>query len=309
MNQSEPPHQRINSAGFPQPWGLYDPANEKDSCGIGFIARLDAQPEHLLVRNAIQILVNLEHRGAVGGDKSTGDGAGLLLQTPDRFFQEVCKEEGFDLPERNAYAVGIIFLPTDTTLRERCEKAFEEVAESEGAQVLGWRDVPVESNHLGRLSLSTMPIFRQVFLGFGSIPPNRFELKLYIIRRLVEKEIAAWQNVDASQFYVSSLSSFTINYKGLLTGTQLTTFYPDLGDPRFASAFALVHQRYSTNTLPTWSLAQPFRYLAHNGEINTLRGNINQMHAREALLESTLFGEELEKIKPVIVEGGSDSAT
>ncbi|MBN1868608.1 glutamate synthase large subunit [Candidatus Sumerlaeota bacterium] len=301
-------YSQCNAAGFPRARGLRDFAYEHDSCGTGFIARIDGDPQHDLVENAIRILVNLEHRGAVGGDKSTGDGAGLLLQIPDIFFRRQADALGAPLPERGDYAVGMFFLPTDESLRARCQEAAGRIAESEGCEVLGWREVPVDSKELGHLSLSTMPAFRQLFLGRGRVERSRFETKLYVIRRLIENEVAGWDDVDASQFYVVSLSSRTVNYKGLLTGTQLTRFFPDLFEADFASSFALVHQRYSTNTLPTWCLAQPFRYLAHNGEINTLRGNINRMRAREAVFSSRLLGPDVEKIRPVIVEGGSDSA-
>ncbi|MFP4380334.1 MAG: glutamate synthase large subunit [Candidatus Sumerlaeia bacterium] len=296
-----------DAAGNPQAKGLYDPAYEHSNCGVGFIARMNAGPSHELVQDAVKILVNLEHRGAVGGDKSTGDGAGLLMQIPDEFFQGICKEEEIDLPKLGAYGVGMLFLPTEEKLRERCEKALEKIIKAEGAEVLGWRDVPVDSEHLGKLSLATMPCFRQVFIGQGKIDKKDFELKLYVIRQLATKEIEKWDG-DFSQFYVNSMSSRTILYKGMLTGTQLITFYPDLNDSRFKSCFAVVHQRYSTNTLPTWHLAQPFRYLAHNGEINTLRGNINHMRAREAIMESDLFGDDLKKLMPIIDEEGSDSA-
>ncbi|MDZ7262310.1 MAG: glutamate synthase large subunit, partial [candidate division KSB1 bacterium] len=280
---------------------------EYDSCGIGFIARTDGIPQHSIVEDGIQILVNLQHRGAVGGDQSTGDGAGLLLQIPDRFFRDTC--QALSLPEPGEYAVGMVFLPIRVPLAERCMKALERFAEQEGCRVLGWRQVPVDDTHLGELARSTRPQFYQLFLARGQVDRgDAFERKLYVIRRQAEKEIAGWEEVGANQFYVASLSSRTLVYKGLFNGAQLPLFYPDLTDERFASPFALVHQRYSTNTLPSWHLAQPFRFLAHNGEINTLRGNINRMRAREANLRSELFGEDIEKIKPVIVEGGSDSA-
>ncbi len=297
-----------NAAGFPEPYGLYDPRYEHDSCGVGFIVRLDGESRHSVVEDAIRILVNLEHRGAIGGDKSTGDGAGLLLQMPDTFFRQESRDLGFDLPAKGDYAVAMVFLPTDRALADRCTKAMEFAAENEGCEVLGWRDVPLSANGLGELSRSTQPEIRQLFVSRGAVPAEAFERKLYVIRRVVENEVAGWRDVDASQFYVASLSSLTVNYKGMLTGTQLTSFFPDFNDKRFASAFSLVHQRYSTNTLPTWPLAQPFRLLAHNGEINTLRGNINAMRAREALAQSDLFGPDIEKLKPFIVEGGSDSA-
>ncbi|MBM4018880.1 MAG: glutamate synthase large subunit [Planctomycetes bacterium] len=297
-----------------QPCGLYDPASGHGSCGVGFVARLDAQPHHQVVQDAVQILINLEHRGAVGGDKLTGDGAGLLLQIPDAFFR---KELGATvaaaarrppLPQPGGYAVGMVFLPADAALAPRCAAALEAAARDEGAEVLGWRSVPTSADHLGELARSTQPLVRQVLLGRGRIAPDSFERKLYVIRRRAEKQVAPWTGRDAGRFYVASLSSRTIVYKGMLRGSQLVPFYPDLGDPALASAFALVHQRYSTNTLPTWNLAQPLRMLGHNGEINTLRGNVSHMRAREADLASDLLGADLPKLLPAIVEGGSDSA-
>ncbi len=297
-----------NAAGFREPRGLYDPSYEHDSCGVGFVARLDAVPRNATVKDAVKVLINLEHRGAIGGDLATGDGAGLLLQIPDAFLREECDAAGLGLPDIGDYGVAMVFMPTDTECREQCMRAFERVARDEGATVLGWRDVPADPSRLGILSRSTQPEVRQLFVARGSIPAETFEQKLYVIRRLIEKEIDSWTDADYSQFYVVSFSSRTINYKGMLTGTQLLTFYPDLTDERFASAFAVIHQRYSTNTLPTWSLAQPFRMLAHNGEINTLRGNINHMRAREAEFESPLFGDDIGKLRPVLIEHGSDSA-
>ncbi|NOZ22640.1 MAG: glutamate synthase large subunit [Planctomycetes bacterium] len=289
-------------------WGLYDPAYEHDSCGVGFVAQIDGRPRHSIVADGIQVLINLEHRGAVGGDKSTGDGAGLLLQLPDAFFRSSAGGLGFDIPASGDYAVAMVFLPTEAKLRDRCMKHFERVARGERCDVLGWRNVPVCGETLGDLARTTQPQVKQLFLARAAIPAERFEQKLYAIRRVVEKDVAGWRRVDTSQFYICSLSCRKIVYKGLLTGTQLPEFYPDLLHKEFVSAFAVVHQRYSTNTLPSWNLAQPFRFLAHNGEINTLRGNINRMRARESMLQSELFGEDIEKLKPVIVEDGSDSA-
>jgi glutamate synthase (NADPH/NADH) large chain/glutamate synthase (ferredoxin) len=299
---------QTDAAGHPQPHGLYDPAQERDSCGVGFVARLDAQPHHHVVQDAVQVLINLEHRGAVGGDKATGDGAGLLLQIPDGFLRKTVSVGGGPLPEAGAYAVGMIFLPADAALAARCAAAVESAAREEGAEVLAWRDVPTCGSHLGELARSTQPVVRQVFLGRGGIAADAFERKLYVIRRRVEKKVSSWTDADAGAFYISSLSSRTVVYKGMLRGTQLAAFYPDLGDPAFASAFAVVHQRYSTNTFPTWRLAQPFRMLGHNGEINTLRGNVTHMRAREADLASETLGDDLPKLLPVAVEGGSDSA-
>ncbi|MFW5803181.1 MAG: glutamate synthase large subunit [Verrucomicrobiota bacterium] len=298
-----------NQAADPCAVGVYDPSYEHDSCGVGFIASLDNEPRHDVVRDAIRILVNLEHRGAVGGDQTTGDGAGLLMGVPDAFLRACFGEVGVHLPLPGDYAVGSLFVPTDANVARACEQVIEEAVVRDGAEVLGWRDVPVEASGLGEFSRRTMPDFRQVMIGRGAISAEDFERKLYVLRRSIEKETAAWTEVDASQFYICSLSSRTLVYKGMLTGTQLESFFPDLADERFATSFALVHQRYSTNTLPAWSLAQPFRMLAHNGEINTLRGNVNRMRGREATMESELFGErDLERIKPVIQERGSDSA-
>ena len=280
--KSEDGQRDCDASGQPRPFGLYHPDFEHDNCGVGFIVRLDAKPDHAVVADAVQILVNLEHRGAVGADKATGDGAGLLLQIPDAFLRKACRARGLALPDPGAYGLAMVFLPTDAALGKRCEVALETAAREEGAEVLGWRDVPVSGRRLGELARATQPAVRQMLLGRGAIAPPAFERKLYVIRRRAEKEADAWTGVDASQFYIASLSSRTVVYKGMLRGTQLTAFYPDLEDGDFASAFAVVHQRYSTNTFPMWRLAQPLRMLGHNGEINTLRGNINHMRAREA---------------------------
>ena len=295
-----------DAAGRPRPFGLYDPVFEHDGCGVGFLARLDGAPRHSTVREALQILIHLEHRGAVGGDKSTGDGAGIMIPLPDAFFREACPR--FRLPEVGQYAVAQVFLPVDSKLEYRCQRAFEHIVGREGCEVLGWRQVPVSDGMLGRLARSSEPHIRQLFLLPGKVRMEDFERKLYVIRRMVEKEISSWQEVDTSAFYVCSLSSRTMVYKGLLTGTQLSIFYPDLAEPGLMSSFAVVHQRYSTNTLPTWHLAQPLRLLAHNGEINTLGGNMVRMQARQALLKSPVLGEDLEKVLPVVIPGGSDSA-
>jgi glutamate synthase domain-containing protein 2/glutamate synthase domain-containing protein 1/glutamate synthase domain-containing protein 3 len=298
-----------DAAGLtPVPRGLFDPREERDSCGVGFVARLDAQPQHRVVADAVQVLIHLEHRGAVGGDKATGDGAGLLVQIPDAFLRDACRADGLVLPPAGEYAVGMVFLPQDQALAKRCAKALDEAVRQEGAEVLGWRTVPTSAEHLGELACATQPAIRQVFLGRGLIPADAFERKLYVIRRIAEKDVAGWLGNAGRTFYIPSLSSRTVVYKGMLRGSQLNAFYPDLAQPEFASAFAVIHQRYSTNTFPTWRLAQPMRMLCHNGEINALRGNINHMHAREADLASDLFGADLEKLRPVIVEGGSDSA-
>ena len=297
-----------NAAGFPKPEGLYDPAWEHDACGVGIVARLDAQPSHEIVKDGVQVLQNLEHRGAIGGDRSTGDGAGILLQVCDTFFRREANKLQFNLPPKGNYGVGMVFLPTNPDTASTCMTNLERIARAEGCEVLGWRDVPINDANLGDYARSTEPLIRQLFLACAKLPLDALERKLMVIRRLAERAFGDWSDDDTSQFYVTSLSARTIVYKGLLTGPQLIEFYPDLDDPDMASPYALIHARYSTNTLPTWALAQPFRYVAHNGEINALRGNLNQMKAREADLTSELFGEDLERIKPVLVKDASDSA-
>ncbi len=286
--------------------GLYDPRFEHDSCGVGFIARLDGQAQHEIVRHALQTLINLEHRGAVGGDAGTGDGAGLMLKIPDELF----RSDGLDfsLPEPGLYAVAMVFLPNRKALAEQCSAIIEKIVEQENCEVLGWRRVVTADSHLGDLARSTQPLVRQLFVAPGRVALAHFERKLYVIRRVIEKEIFDQLHEKANDFYICSFSSRTIVYKGLLTGTQLAGYYPELVHEHCLSPFAVVHQRYSTNTMPTWRLAQPFRYVAHNGEINTLRGNISRMQARESMLASPLLGDDMEKIKPVLVQDGSDSS-
>ncbi|MDZ7721595.1 MAG: glutamate synthase large subunit [candidate division KSB1 bacterium] len=296
-----------NAAGESPDFALYQRQFEHDNCGVGFIAHLDAKPHHNIVLDGINILKHLEHRGAIGGDKGTGDGAGLLFQLPHEFFRSQEAKLGFSLPEAGDYAAGMIFLPTDSGLRQDCRSIIEKAATDKGCTVLGWRTVPVDGSGLGQLAQSTQPVIEQVFIKKNA-NDDSFEQTLYVIRRISEKKIQSWEQVDTSHFYIVSLSSRVIVYKGLITGTQLTEFYKDVNSKLLKSAFALVHQRYSTNTLPTWKLAQPFRWLAHNGEINTLRGNINRMRSREAKIQSELFGDDIEHLKPVIAEDGSDSA-
>ncbi len=295
--------------GFFPPGGLCDPRFEHDSCGVGFVARMDGRPSHSIVENAVQVLMNLEHRGPSGYDVSTGDGAGLLMQIPDDFMRKECAGIGVFLPEQGYYAVGMVFLPPDPKLAARCETAFSTESASEGFKVLGWRTVPVSPDCISETARTTMPLFRQVFIAPLFDDFNRLERALYVFRRKVEKTVASWKDGDFVSFYIASLSSRTIVYKGMLNGSQLPVFFPDLAEREFASAFAVVHQRYSTNNFPTWPLAQPFRFIAHNGEINTLGGNTARMHIREPLLRSHLFGSDIEKIKPVVVGGGSDSSS
>jgi glutamate synthase (ferredoxin) len=293
---------------LPQKQGLYDPLHEHDACGLGFVVDLAGRKSHEIVRKALQVLLSLEHRGASGCEKNTGDGAGILLQIPHRFLAAACARLKIVLPSPGQYAVGMVFLPRDRESRQQCEHQFEAIVREEGQRVLGWRNVPVDDSRIGPTAKASRPIVRQIFIGRAANVPDRlaFERKLYVIRKRVSK--AAKRGIhERGMFYIPSLSSSTIIYKGMLTAEQLTTFYPDLLDPSFASALALVHSRFSTNTFPSWARAQPFHYLAHNGEINTLRGNINWMHARESQFKSELFGPDLSKILPVIEGDSSDS--
>ena len=297
------------SVGFPSKQGLYDPAFEKDACGVGFVASIKGEKTHDIVKKGIQVLVNLTHRGAVGSDPKTGDGAGILVQIPDEFFRINCDNLGIDLPEAGEYGVGMVFFPKETALRLQCEGILERAAEEEGQKVLGWRDVPTDNRNIGETAKGTEPIIRQIFIGKNAKTQTEFETKLYIIRKKAENEVRKLLGGLGKSFYVCSLSSKTIIYKGLLLADQIKSFYIDLNDINFKSAIALVHQRYSTNTFPTWDLAQPFRYLAHNGEINTIRGNRNWMKAREGVLQSEAFGKDINKLFPIVSTEGSDSAS
>ncbi len=291
--------------GLPPAQGLYDPAFEHDACGVGFIANLKGIKTHQTVARGVQILRNLTHRGAVGADPLDGDGAGILIQVPDAFFRAV---SGVSLPIAGDYAVGMVFLPKAAAVRSLCEKALESALTDYDLEVLGWRDVPVDSSTLGRNAKASEPAIRQVFVGRGTVAAKRFESVLYLARKRAEKRIAAHPDAAAKDFYVCSLSAKTVVYKGMLLSEGVDTYFKDLSDERCTSAIALVHSRYSTNTFPTWSLAHPFRLTAHNGEINTLRGNVNRMKAREALFAHPDLGDAVEDLKPVIIEGGSDTA-
>src|SRR6266852_3671884 len=282
----------------PPSQGLYDPAYEHDACGVAFVARLDAVPSHETVQRALTALANLEHRGAEGADANTGDGAGITVQLPDAFFRSAVDE----LPEPGRYGVGVCFLPHDAARRTEIEQLVERTVADEGQRLLMWRDVPVDERHVGETARAYAPVIRQVVIGAApGLDPDAFERKLYVIRRVCELAAGA-------DLVVPSFSSRTLVYKGMLSAPQLEGFYPDLADPLFASALALVHSRYSTNTFPSWELAHPYRLIAHNGEINTLRGNINWMRARESQLASELFGDDLAKVLPVIRPRGSDTA-
>ena len=291
---------------YPRPEGLYHPRFEHDGCGIGFVADVLGRPSHDMVDKGIEILVNLTHRGAVGSDPDTGDGAGILMQLPDAFFREHCAQQGFDLPRLGQYAVGVLFLPGDAA--GICLEIFEEQARACDLKVLGWRQVPVNPEALGVTAREACPRIEQVFLQGPPLDARAFERKLFLARRLTEKAVAEKLGDQAGAFYIPSLSSRTINYKGMMVGHQIKAFYPDLECPELSCAIAVVHQRYSTNTFPSWPLAQPFRMMGHNGEINTLRGNINKMTARHGTMTSEVWGEDLERLLPIIQEGGSDSA-
>ncbi len=282
--------------------GLYDPAYEHDACGFGFVARVDGQRTRQTVDEGLEILHNLEHRGARGSDPETGDGAGIMVQLSDGFFRRECGELGIELPPVGRYAVGTLFERGEKEGLD-CEGTLKEIAAEEGQRLLGFRNMPIEPENCGRLARRVMPRIRQFFIESGEDDEEAFERKLYVIRRRLHKSVE-----DDHSCYVVSLSSRTVVYKGLLTGDQLPQFYPDLRDPEMKSAIALVHARFSTNTLGSWELAHPYRYVAHNGEFNTLRGNVNWMRARESRLESDLFGGDLRKLSPVIVPGQSDSA-
>src|SRR5580658_6851795 len=296
--------------GLPVEQGLYDPRHEHDACGIGFVVNIQGLQSHDIIAKGLQILINLAHRGACGCDPETGDGAGILIQIPHKFFARECAGLGFTLPPAGEYGVGMVFLPVEPSHRLLAEGILERIAREEGLTVLGWRDTPADVDAIGRIARASQPYIEQIFIRGGSgMSQDELERKLYIIRKRAESEIAASDLPDKGFFYIPSLSSRTIVYKGLLLAHQISEFYTELTDPDAMSALCLVHQRFSTNTFPSWQLAHPYRYLCHNGEINTIRGNINWMHAREKVLVSELFGDDLKKLSPVIAPGGSDSSS
>ncbi len=301
----------IDSA-LPERQGLYNPANEHDACGVGFVAHIKGGKSHSIVEQGLQILKNLDHRGAVGADPLMGDGAGILIQIPHDYFHEVMAAQGVTLPRAGDYGVGMVFLPKESASRLACQEEIERAVRAEGQVVLGWRDVPV--NHTMPMSPAVRerePIIRQVFIGRGPdmMVTDALERKLYVIRRRAANAIRGLGLEHSKEFYQPSMSARTIVYKGLLLADQVGEYYLDLKDPRCVSALALVHQRFSTNTFPTWPLAHPFRMIAHNGEINTLRGNYNWMRAREKGTSSPLLGADLEKIWPLIYPNQSDTAS
>jgi len=294
----------------PPKQGLYDPQYEHDACGVGFLVHIKGKKSNQIIRQALDILVNLNHRGACGCETNTGDGAGILLQMPHHFLKEVCDDTKIPLPSPGEYGVGMVYLPSDKAERANCEKIFATIVQEEGQKLLGWRTVPTDNSSLGETARASEPLVRQVFIGRSRkiTDDMAFERKLYVIRKRAEKAIRYSGLKGGHRFYVSSLSYKTIIYKGMLMPEQVDRFYPDLHNPAMESALALVHSRFSTNTFPSWDRSHPYRYMSHNGEINTLRGNINWMHARQAIFESDLFGDDIKKILPIINTDGSDSA-
>jgi len=295
--------------GLPPAQGLYNPAHEHDACGIGFVASIPGHKSHDIIRKGIQVLLNLAHRGACGCDPETGDGAGVLIQIPHKFFLRECEKLGFTLPTPGRYGVGMTFLPVEKHPRLQCEGILERIVREEGLTLLGWRDTPVYASAIGRVARASQPYIQQIFVGCGpAMDEDGFERKLYVVRKRAENEIRESGIEDAEMFYIPSLSCRTIVYKGLLLAPQIANFYRELSDPDVVSALCLVHQRFSTNTFPSWQRAHPYRYIAHNGEINTLRGNVNWMYARQSLLKSPLIGDDLKKLYPIIAPDGSDSS-
>jgi len=301
---------RRTATGLPKKQGLYDPWFEHDACGVGFVVDIRGRKSNQILKQAIQLLKNLDHRGAAGSEANTGDGAGVLMQTPHAFLKEACKKAKIVLPAPGEYGCGLVFLPRDRIKRRRLEERFEKIVQSEGQIVLGWRTVPVDNTSLGETARSCEPTIRQVLVGRNPATSDvmAFERKLYVIRKRAYSVIRTSTMDGAETWYMPSLSFKTIVYKGMLLTGQLEQYFTDLQNPSMETALALVHSRFSTNTFPSWDRAHPYRYIAHNGEINTLRGNINWMHAREALFESELFGDDIKNILPIVNPNGSDSS-
>lgn len=299
----------MNQHKLPTKQGLYDPDFEHDACGIGFIANLKGDTTHNIVKQGISMLCRLEHRGGQASDPDTGDGAGILSKLPHELFQKACSH--FELKGQGQYGVGMVFMPQDKEIRKQCEKAFNKIVEEEGQIVLGWRTVPTNDENIGATAKESQPYVRQLFIGKASNVTNdeSFERILYMIRRRTEKIVQKKKLAENETFYIASLSARTIVYKGMLTPEQLDKYYLDLQDEAFKSSFVLVHSRYSTNTFPSWERAHPNRMLIHNGEINTLNGNISWMKAREKVIESSVFGERVTELMPIIDLKGSDSSS
>src|SRR5512132_986116 len=295
----------------PAKQGLYDPRHEHDACGLGFIAHIKGRKNHAIIAQALQILKNLTHRGATGADPLQGDGAGILIQLPDAFLRRVCGKLGITLPATGQYGVGMVFLPKEPASRMACEQEIERAIASEGQVLLGWRDVPTNNSGLSKGAIAVEPVIRMVFIGRGDkgLDTDALERKLYVIRKKAGHAIQALNLVHGKEFYVPSMSTRTLVYKGMLLAHQVGEYFLDLKNESMVSALAMVHQRFSTNTFPTWDLAHPFRLVCHNGEINTLRGNVNWIRARQQGIASTVLGRDLDKIWPLIYDGQSDSAS
>ena len=294
----------------PAPQGLYHPRNEHDACGMGLVASIRGEKSHDIIRKGLEVLINLTHRGAAGCDPETGDGAGILIQVPHAFFAKECSELGMQLPAAGEYGVAMVFLPVDKHSRLQCEGVIERISQEEGLTVLGWRDTPVNGDAIGREARASQPYIEQFFVTRPEgLDEDAFERLLYRVRRRTENEIAESEIEGKEDFYVPSFSCRTIIYKGLMLAPQIEKFYFELANPLVTSALALVHQRFSTNTFPSWKLAHPYRYVAHNGEINTIRGNVSWMNARQSVFDSPHYGEQIESLFPVVVPGGSDSAS
>ena len=298
----------MKTIGLPKKQGLYDPQFEHDACGVGFVANIKGEKSHEIVQQALTILSNLKHRGAVGCEPNSGDGAGILMQMPDYFLRKVCAQLGTELPEVGRYGVAMIFTSPQAADRNCARHIMEQIIVEEGLRIIGWRDVPTDNSTLGGTAKAGEPMVRQLFVQ-QSAPCNdeqAFNCKLYIANQRAIHEI---RDAGVDNFwYVSSFSSRTIIYKGMLMPEQVDQYYPDLRDPGMVSALAMVHSRFSTNTFPSWDRAHPYHFLAHNGEINTLRGNVNWMHARQSLFTSELLGDDIKKVLPIINTNGSDSA-
>jgi len=291
--------------------GLYDPSFEKDSCGVGFVANIKGRKSHQIVSDALTMLERMAHRGACGCEPNTGDGAGILIQIPHEFFNSECSKLGFKLPALGQYGVGLVFFPRDPKVREECRTVLNRQIKKMKMSLLGYRLVPTHHSDLGETALSSEPIMEQVFIKRldSGTDPEDFERKLFILRKYSTHIITESVKGVDNQFYFSSLSYKTISYKGMLTSLQMRPYFPDLEHEEVVSALAVIHSRFSTNTFPSWQLAHPYRYIAHNGEINTLKGNVNWMNARQSMLKSELFGDDLQKVYPTIAPGGSDSAS
>ena len=300
----------VRDPALPKAQGAYDPAQERDACGGGFIADMHDRRTHAIVEQGLKILENLDHRGAVGADPKMGDGCGILTQIPHGFFAEECSRLGFELPPAGEYAIGQLFMPKAEEPRAIIREIVESALAAEGLPLLGWRDVPVDPEDLGEAVKATEPHHQQVFIGRPASVADQdsFERRVYVARKVISNKVYGLDDSRVKEFYPVSVSTRTIVYKGMVLVTQLGNYFLDLKDERFVSAIALVHQRFATNTFPTWRLSHPYRMVAHNGEINTLRGNVNWMAARQASVDSDLFGNDISKLWPISYEGQSDTA-